>query len=419
MGYEFEGVVYERLCDMQAVRRARYVEHLESGMNFTRAAHAVGVSKRTGKVWRNGRTRSTGRNERPLVDWYAGRMKANTGHVGAKDPARYLSEDERIEIADLVQVGEGVRAIARSPGRSPSTISRELRRNAHPHDGAYRPRRAHQIASERKARPKERKIRRGATPYDYVAAGLKRHRSPERISRRMLLDFPDNEAMRACHETIYQAIYVQGKGELRKDLANALRKGRAARRPRSDGQPRRPRLRDPMVMISERPADVADRAVPGHWEGDLICGTANRSAIGTLVERATRYTILLALPDGHDAEHVQQAIIDKMGQLPRPSLNSLTWDQGAELALHRRITAALDMQVYFCDPHSPWQRGTNENTNGLLRQYFPKGTDLSIYGQDYLDAVADELNDRPRKTLDWAKPAEKIIELFNTMQYAQ
>lgn len=172
----------------------------------------------------------------------------------------------------------------------------------------------------------------------------------------MLLDFPDNEDMRACHETIY----VQGKGELRRDLARALRKG-----------------------------------------------------------RATRYTILLALPDGHDAEHVQQAIIDKMGRLPRPLLNSLIWDQGGELALHRRITAALDMQVYFCDPHSPWQRGTNENTTGLLRQYFPKGTDLSGYSQDYLDAVADELNDRPRKTLDWAKPAERIIELFNTMQYAQ
>ena len=172
-------------------------------------------------------------------------------------------------------------------------------------------------------------------------------------------------------------------------------------------------------MISERPADVADRAVPGHWEGDLIRGTANRSAIGTLVERATSYTLLLALPDGHDAEHVQQAIIDKMGRLPRPLLNPLTWDQGGEPALHRRITAALDMQVYFCDPHSPWQRDTNENTNSLLRQHLPKGTDLSGYSQDYLDAVADEPNDRPRKTPNWAKPAERVIELFNTMQYAQ
>ena len=225
--------------------------------------------------------------------------------------------------------------------------------------------------------------------------------------------------MRACHETIYQAIYVQPRGELRRQVGNALRKGRAVRRPRSDGRSRRPRFREPMVMISERPAQIEDRAVPGHWEGDLICGASNRSAIGTLVERTTRYTLLLALPDGHDAEHVQRAIIAKMGQLPAPLLNSLTWDQGAELALHRDITASLDMQVYFCDPHSPWQRGTNENTNGLLRQYFPKGTDLSVYSQGYLDAVADELNDRPRKTLDWDKPSERIIELLNALQYAQ
>ena len=356
MGYEFDGVVYERLRDMQAARRARYVQLLESGMNFTQAALAVDVSKRTGKVWRNGRTRSSGRDERPLVDWYAGRMKANSGHGPASGSTCYLSEDERIEIADLLQAGESVRAIARRLGRSPSTISHELRRNAYPGDGGYRPRRAHQLASERRARPKERKIRKGTKLYDYVAAGLKRHWSPEQIGRRMLLDFPDNEDMRACHETIY----VQGKGELRRDLARALCKG-----------------------------------------------------------RATRYTILLALPDGHDAEHVQQAIIAKMKTLPKPLLSTLTWDQGSELAWHRDITASLDMQVYFCDPHSPLQRGTNENTNGLLRQYFPKGTDLSAYSQDYLDAVADELNDRPRKTLDWAKPSEHIIELLNTMQYAQ
>ena len=166
-------------------------------------------------------------------------------------------------------------------------------------------------------------------------------------------------------------------------------------------------------MISERPAEVEDRAVPGHWEGDLICGAANRTAIGTLVERSTRFTILLHLPDGHDAEHVQQAIIRKMRSLPKLLRNSLTWDQGSELALHRRVTTALDMQVYFCDPHSPWQRGTNENTNGLLRQYFPKGTDLSRYGEDYLDAVAAELNDRPRKTLGFMKPSERILELLN------
>lgn len=415
MAYEFEGVQYGKLRDMQEARRARYVQLLEEGLNFTQAAYAVGVSKRTGKVWRNGRTRSNGRNERPLVDWYGGRVKDSTTTVSS----RYLSIDKRIEIADLSRSGTSVRGIARRLGRSASTVSRELRRNAHPADGGYRPHRADQLAASRRPRPKRRKIRPGTDLYAYVAAGLKRHWSPEQISNRLVREYPDNDHMRACHETIYQAVYVQPRGELRRQVGNALRKGRAVRRSRSDGQSRRPRFREPMVMISERPAQIEDRAVPGHWEGDLICGTSNKSAIGTLVERTTRYTVLLALPDGHDAEHVQRAIITKMGQLPAPLLNSLTWDQGAELALHRDITASLDMQVYFCDPHSPWQRGTNENTNGLLRQYFPKGTDLSAYSQDYLDAVADELNDRPRKTLDWAKPSERIIELLNTMQYAQ
>ena len=169
-----------------------------------------------------------------------------------------------------------------------------------------------------------------------------------------------------------------------------------------------------MIMISERPAEVEDRAIPGHWEGDLICSAANKSAIGTLVERSTRFTILLHLPDGHDAKHVRQAVIRKMQYLPKLLRNSLTWDQGSELALRKRISTTLDMQVYFCDPHSPWQRGTNEDTNGLLRQYFPKGTDLSAYPEDYLDAVAEELNDRPRKTLGYRKPSEKILELINT-----
>ncbi len=175
-----------------------------------------------------------------------------------------------------------------------------------------------------------------------------------------------------------------------------MRQGRTARRPQG-GQGRKPRFREPMVMISERPPEIEDRAVPGHWEGDLITGSRNKNAIGTLVERTTRFTILLHLPDGHDAEHVQQAIIDKMQHLPELLRNSLTWDQGAEPALHKRIGASPDMAVHFCDPHSPWQRGTNENTNGLLRQYFPKGTDLSVYPEDYLDAVAEELNDRPPK----------------------
>lgn len=218
--------------------------------------------------------------------------------------------------------------------------------------------------------------------------------------------------MSACHETIYQAIYVQARGELRRDVARCLRSGRARRRPRGDAASRRPRFREPMVMISERPAEAEDRAVPGHWEGDLITGAANKSAIGTLVERTTRFTMLLHLPDGHSSEQVQEAIVKKMGRLPELMRNSLTWDQGSELALHGRISAALDMDVYFCDPHSPWQRGTNENTNGLLRQYFPKGTDLSVYPERYLDAVAEELNDRPRKTLGFKKPSEEFVRLI-------
>lgn len=191
-----------------------------------------------------------------------------------------------------------------------------------------------------------------------------------------------------------------------------MRRGRVVRRHRGDGQSRRPRFREPMVMISDRPAEVADRAVPGHWEGGLICGAGNRSAIGLLVERTTRFAILLRLPDGHDAEHVQDAIIRKMRSLPALLRNSLTWDQGSELALHTRVSAALDMQVYFCDPHSPWQRGTNENANGLLCQYFPKRADLSVHSEDRLDAVAMEPDDSPRKTLGYMKPSEKILGLL-------
>ena len=203
------------------------------------------------------------------------------------------------------------------------------------------------------------------------------------------------------------------KGALKLDVKKALRQGRAARKPRSSADERAPRFREPMVMIHDRPASANDRAIPGHWEGDLILGAGNKSAIGTLVERSTRFTILLHLPHRHDSYAVQEAIIHKMRNLPAVLRNTLTWDQGSEMALHSRITTALDMQVYFCDPHAPWQRGSNENTNGLLRQYFPKGTDLSVYSQAYLDAVAEELNDQPRKTLHYNKPSKRILELIS------
>lgn len=405
----FNGVGYPTRNAMYAARRAEYVRLLdEEGMNFTQAARAVGVSKRTGKVWRNGRTRATGRNEKASVDRYRSTMDKPK-----KIHARYLSQAERIQIADRLRLGDGVRAIARMLGRDPGTVSREIERNSNPGTGSYEPYRAQQSSTDQLKRPKPKKTAEGTRLWEEIRRGLRKHWSPEQIAGRLKADFPDNESMHACVETIYQAIYLQAKGELKTELKRAMRQGRTRRKPRGDGG-RKPRFREPMVMISERPPQVEDRAVPGHWEGDLITGTRNQSAIGTLVERTTRFTILLHLPNGHDAEHVQQAVIDKMGSLPRLLRNSLTWDQGSELALHKRITTSLDMAVYFYDPHSPWQRGTNENTNGLLRQYFPKGTDLSVYPEDYLDAVAEELNDRPRKTLGFMKPSEKIIELLNT-----
>jgi IS30 family transposase len=220
--------------------------------------------------------------------------------------------------------------------------------------------------------------------------------------------------MRVSHETIYQALYVQARGGLKREVVQALRTGRTRRVPRRRSDQRTHRFVDEMIMISDRPAAVEDRAVPGHWEGDLIMGEGNRSAIGTLVERSTRYTMLVHLPDGHDAEQVRDGLITVISTLPEHLRGSLTWDQGSEMARHRQFSIATDMAVYFCDPASPWQRGSNENTNGLLRQYFPKGTDLSIYGPEDLEHVAEELNCRPRKTLDWATPAERLRDLLAT-----
>ena len=393
---------------MCAARSEEYVRLLdEEGMDFTQAAHAVGVSKRTGKVWRNGRTRATGRNERASMDWYRSTMdKPKRIH------ARYLNQEERILIADRLRPGDSIRAIARLPGRDPGAVSREVERDRNPGTGDCEPCRAQQKADGRLKRPRPRKAADGTPLWAEMLAGLRRHWSPEQISGRPKAMFPDNGDMHASVETIYQAIYLQARGELKQELKRAMRQGRTARRPQG-GQGRKPRFREPMVMISERPPEIEDRAVPGHWEGDLITGSRNKSAIGTFVERTTRFTILPHLPDGHDAEHARQAIIDKMQHLPRLLRNSLTWDQGAELALRKRIGASPDMAVCFCDPHSPWQRGTNESTNGLLRQYFPKGTDPSVYPEDHLDAVAEELNDRPRKTLGFMKPSEKIIELLD------
>jgi len=246
----------------------------------------------------------------------------------------------------------------------------------------------------------------------HVRGALRNGCSPEQIARRLRRDHPDRPELHVTHETIYQALYVQGRGQLRRELSGALRTGRAARKPRRQPDQRRSRFTAPMVMISDRPAQACDRAYPGHWEGDLIMGLGNASAIGTLVERATRYVMLVHLPGRHDAETVRDGLIATITGLPEHLRQSLTWDQGVEMARHHEFSAATGMQVYFCDPHSPWQRGSNENTNGLLRQYFPKGTDLSVHTAADLAAVAAQLNRRPRKTLGWDTPAERLAMLL-------
>jgi IS30 family transposase len=376
---------------------------------------------------------------------------------------RYLSFAEREEIAILLAGGCGVREIARRLGRSPSTISRELRRNAATRAGGfeYRATTAQWHADVRARRPKPAKLAVNPELCRYVQdrlAGVvqrpdgvavdgpdvtwigRRHGrrkdrrwarswSPEQISNRLRLDFPEDESMRVSHEAIYQSLYVQGRGALRRELTACLRTGRALRVPRARVRGRGKSFVTDEILISQRPAEAADRAVPGHWEGDLILGLGS-SAIGTLVERSSRFTMLLHLPPmdgrdgpkikngpaltGHGAEAVRDAIADAITTLPEQLRRSLTWDQGAEMAQHAQLQIDTGLQVYFCDSQSPWQRGTNENTNGLLRQYFPKGTDLARHSADDLAAAAAALNTRPRKTLGWRTPAEVLNEYLTT-----
>jgi IS30 family transposase len=375
----------------------------------------------------------------------------------AAPSGRYLSFTEREEIAILRACGAGVREIARQLGRSPSTISRELRRNAATRSGGfeYRATTAQWHADRRARRPKPAKLAVNPGLRRYVQDRLSgavqrpdgtavegpavrwigrrqgrrkdrrwsRSWSPEQISNRLRIDFPDDESMRVSHEAIYQSLYVQGRGALRRELTACLRTGRALRVPRARVRGRGKSFVTGEVMISERPAEAEDRAVPGHWEGDLILGLRS-SAIGTLVERSSRFTMLLHLPPlgarhgprvkhgpaltGHGAEAVRDAIADAIATLPEQLRRSLTWDQGAEMAQHAQLRIETGLPVYFCDPHSPWQRATNENTNGLVRQYFPKGTDLARHSPDDLAAVAAALNTRPRKTLGWSTPAEVL-----------
>ena len=318
-----------------------------------------------------------------------------------------LTLADREEITIGLQAGESFTAIAARLGRAVSTVSREVAANGG--RAGYRAWRAHQRAREQARRPKAPKL---ACPQlaAQVTAWLAQWWSPVQISARLRIEYPGDPMMHVSHETIYRALYVQGRGELRRELARCLRTGRAKRRPRGRGE-NTERMKG-MVMISERPAEAGDRAVPGHWEGDLIIGKDCRSAVGTLVERTTRYVLLLHLPDGRDAHLVEAAMRQAITALPAGLARTITWDQGIEMAYHADFTIATGIPVYFCDPHSPWQRGSNENTNGLLRQYLPKGTDLSVHSAADLARIAASLNDRPRKTLRFMKPSEKLAELL-------
>jgi IS30 family transposase len=418
-----------------------------NGLSSEDAGLAVGASQAAGSRW----FRERGGMPTFMLDRPSG---------------RYLSFEEREEIAMLRAQGTGVREIARRLGRNPSTISRELRRNAATRGGKldYRASVAQWKAELMARRPKTAKLAANERLREYLQERLsgqvrrpdgrtvpgpaaapwkgrgKPHRqdrrwarawSPEQISARLKIDFPDDESMRISHEAIYQALYVQGRGALRRELTACLRTGRALRVPRARVHARGKGFVTEQIMISERPAEAEDRAVPGHWEGDLILG-ANQTAIGTLVERSTRFTMLLHLPPmpghggprvkngpplaGRGAEAVRDAITAQITTLPEQLRRSLTWDQGAEMTQHAKLTIDSGLQVYFCDPQSPWQRGTNENTNGLLRQYFPRGTNLARHTAQELAAVATTLNSRPRKTLGWRTPAEALNEHLRSLQ---
>jgi IS30 family transposase len=380
---------------LKSVQRA-FWGGIAEGLFAEEAARRVGVNPSTG------------------VRWF--REAGGMSPISLVEPpvkGRYLSLAEREEIAVGIAAGETPTAIAARIGRHKTTVGREIANNGVARwPAGYRAGAAQAKAEAAARRPKTGKLAGNPRLAAAVQDGLTQRWSPEQISRRLVEDHPDDGEMRVSYETIYQALYVQGRGGLRRELTACLRTGRALRRPSRQPAARRSRITD-MVLISERPAEVADRAVPGHWEGDLIVGSANGSAIGTLVERSTRFVMLLHLPGDHGAAAVRDAIAAAIMTLPGELRRTLTWDQGVELAAHAQISLATNMEIYFCDPHSPWQRGTNENTNGLLRQYFPKGTDLSVHTAADLARVAAELNGRPRKTLNWRNPSEALNALLS------
>jgi transposase, IS30 family len=374
------------------------IGHLRAGMNPNKAAAAAGVSKT-----------------------FAYELHKKMGGVYRPDNTkycdRYLDRSKRYDLARLRESGLSMRQVAVRLGCNVSTVSRELARNKDPKTGHYLPEQADQMAWRRQRRPKASRLSQQPALRDRVQLLLKRKFSPEQVSGRLKVEHPDDPAMRVSHETIYQSIYVYPRGELKRELKAGLRTGRTARRRRG-----RREMRGKIVgavPIGQRPAEAEGRLVPGHHEGDLVMGTkASNSAVATLVERTTGYLILIPLPHGHTSDAVADAVIDRLAAAPAWFTKTLTWDRGTEMARHARITGQSGVQVYFADPHSPWQRGSNENTNGLLREYLPKGTDLSVHTAEQIQAIEDELNDRPRKRLGYRTPREELARLLEDNRVA-
>jgi IS30 family transposase len=382
-----------------AVRDAFWAA-MRSGSSPSEASVIAGVSENTGQIWVKDAA-------------YVPRTPALAVVTvnGSRRPRAPLTFTERCRLEQLLEDGWSAVAAAERLQRHHDTIDREIVKGAT--SSGYRAGVGQDVADANRKRPKERRLESNPVLLAEVVARLEERHSPEQIAARLRQDFPDDPEMWVSHETIYQGLYVQPRGELARLVKSALRTGRTQRKPQGRKQTGQGKLKD-MINIADRPVEADDRAIPGHWEGDLILGsTASGSAIGTLVERTTGFVVLLHMPSDRTAATLADAMSAKVPEIPEVLRRSLTWDQGSEMALHTKITEATGLPIYFCDPHSPWQRGTNENTNGLLRQYFPKGTDLSFYGPGWLDQVAAELNARPRKRLGWRTPAEELDRLLS------
>jgi transposase, IS30 family len=389
-----------------AAVRETFWAAMHSGASPTQAAVIAGVSENMGQIW----VQQAGYMPRTPVSADTD-FCACDSDAGASSARRPMSFIERCRLEELLETAHTPAQAAVLLGRHPDTIDREIDRGQT--SSGYRARVGQEVAEANRRRPKPRHLEERPALLAEVVARLEQRHSPEQIAARLRQDFPDDPEMWVSHETIYQALYVQPRGELARLVKTALRTGRTQRKPQGRRETGQGKLKD-MINISDRPKEADDRAIPGHWEGDLILGsTASRSAIGTLVERTTGFVVLLHLPEDRTAATLADAMSAKVPEIPEILRRSLTWDQGSEMALHTKITEATGLPIYFCDPHSPWQRGTNENTNGLLRQYFPKGTDLSFYGPGWLDQVAAELNARPRKRLGWRTPAEELDRLLS------